>query len=324
MILIIGLADDLHLNIVAQELANIGELYFRFDPSDDDGIPLLRKLGSDSGTLAWPDGRILELSKVQSVFCRYAVDGIIVSQDLPDIERYGCEEKLKAFLSALRTIPLSDWINDPWMESRADCKIYQTALAARLGLRTPKQIVTDLIADAAASFGYDSDCIIKPISDASFGRVGNDFYCDKPIPNEDFSAPFTSRINLRDAPQERNLYPFLIQECVERKYDVRVYVIDNHIYSYSITLEGETSVDLRLNRITGSLPYNLDASTKEKLLNLRRKMGVRFMACDFIENIDGDLVFLEANVSGNWLFTDIDQKFEISKTISFILSGKNI
>jgi hypothetical protein len=133
------LTDDAHINVLRARLDELGVRTFFFDPSEDDGIPTLRWLHPERTALEWPDGRVLLTHRVRSVFCRYALDKLTVSAELPDIERFALTERLQAALSALRCLDSRIWMNDPWYEARADCKLYQTYAAARLGLTPPNK-----------------------------------------------------------------------------------------------------------------------------------------------------------------------------------------
>lgn len=320
-VLLIGLVEDPHIRAVKVGLDEFGARSFFFDPSEEDGIPALRQLSRQHSILNWPDGRQLVVNSVRSIFCRYAIDKLYVNPNLPDLERFALTERLQAALSALRCIHSSSWVNDPWLEARADCKLYQTELASRLGLRTPDQIVTNSIADVRSFAEKHDELIIKSISDCSLGVIGDEIYCDRPIPNANFLAPYTAPLSvdkLDDLMMDDT--PSLIQSKVRKRFDIRANVVDSDVFAYAITQQDGGGVDFRLNRIDSVSSIQLPDHIGGPLVELVRQMGLRFASCDLIQDEDGHFVFLEANVSGNYEFCDLSDEFRVTKALCRILA----
>ena len=68
---------------------------------------------------------------------------------------------------------------------------------------------------------------------------------------------------------------------------------------------------------------HLPEEVKLKLLRFLEILNLEFAACDFALTEDNELVFFEANVSGNWLWIEDALNFPISETIAKILIKKN-
>lgn len=316
-VLLIGLTEDAHVTAVRTRLGELGFPTFFFDPSEDDGVPTLRWLRPERAVLEWPDGRALSTHQVRSVFCRYALDKLTVSGELPDIERFALTERLQAALSAFRCLDSRIWMNDPWHEARADCKLYQTYTAAQLGLQTPEQIVSGSVQDIIEFAKSHPSLVIKSISDASLALIGNEFYFERPIPSSKFLAPYTKELRLETLPTlKMDDTPSLIQGKVEKVFDVRAIVVDTNVLAYALVQGDAANVDFRLNEISRVEPIELPSDVARRLVNLVSAMQLRFAACDLILDADGAFTFLEANVSGNWLFCEQDGDLRTTETVA--------
>jgi glutathione synthase/RimK-type ligase-like ATP-grasp enzyme len=151
--------------------------------------------------------------------------------------------------------------------------------------------------------------------------IGDNFYFERPIPSSEFLAPYTRELRPDILSSlEVDDTPGLIQAKVEKIFDVRAVVVDNNVLAYALHQHDAESVDFRLNEITRVQPIGLPNHVAEGLTNLVRDMHLRFAACDLILGVDGQFTFLEANVSGNWLFCELNDDFRITKSIARSLS----
>lgn len=315
-VLAIGLRDDPHIAAVGLAIRDLGVNYFLFDPSEGEGVPLLSQAEEALGVLTRPDGHSLDLSSVDTVFCRYAIDGIRPSAELPDIQKYGVAEQLQSFLAPLRSIGTERWINDPWMEARSDCKILQRNLAGSLGMRTPSQVISNDLTVIETFFG-SCECVVKPLSDTSLGITSNDAYCDRPIPTSQFLAPYTAKFEAALAREHHSDgTPLLVQEKIDKKADLRCMVIDEEVHCFAIPYAEGEAIDFRITPCKEIAPFELSSITKERLIELNRHLHIRYSACDLLLSQSGEEVFLEANVSGNWLFCDVVTDMPVTRSIA--------
>lgn len=256
------------------------------------------------------------MDTVTAVFCRYAIDSIRPSQSASDMERYGLAERLQAALSSLRSIDTCQWINDPWLEARADCKVHQRSVAVRLGLRTPRQIISSDVG-RLRNFSSGMQCVVKPISDSSFGIVDGNPYCDRPIPSSEFLAPYTIEFDVESVLNvSHDGTPLLVQERVAKIADLRCIVLDDAVYCFSMPYRSGNPIDFRASKIESIIEYDIPTSVAGKLSKMNRCLGVRYSACDLLLTDDGNVYFLEANVSGNWLFCDIKHGMKVTRAIA--------
>jgi hypothetical protein len=321
-VLAIGLRDDPHVQAVGLAVSELGADFILWDPSEDE-VLLFTCANHSLGSLVWLDGKTLFIDSIVSVFCRYAIDGLRPSAEISDLRRYGMFEKLQGFFAALRCIGSDRWINDPWMEARSDCKILQRHLAQKLGLRTPKQIISNDISEIQDYFaGLPS--VVKPLSDTSLGVTKDEAFCNRPISSSNFVAPFTARF---DATLASGILsdgtPLLVQEEIEKVADLRCMVLDNYVESFAIEYVKGQPIDFRIAQIGRVESFELKPETKDQLIALNHELKVRFSACDLILSRGGEEVFLEANVSGNWLFCDIANDMRVTREIARKLVTKH-
>jgi len=319
VVLLVGIKEDIHLTVVENFLSDLPQAVIRFDPTCDAELPFFYSLEGESSYFQWPDGKIVYLTDITSVFCRFALETLAVSEEITGVPRYAASEHLENILSGLKQIPSKKWINDPWLESKYDSKIYQREIAKGVGIRVPKQVVTNNIEHVRKVFSSEEPLIIKPLSDTSIGKVGGKFYCDQPIPSDDFSAPYTASFDAWNVPAQHDSTPFLVQSKLDKKFDVRAMIVDGEVYAYSVNTTDD-KIDFRVNEIQNVIPFEFPNDDREKLTALMSKMRMRFACCDYVLNQDDELIFLEANLSGNWLFCDRYFDFAVSKRTAEILS----
>lgn len=316
LVLVIGIEEDVHVRAVNLALSDAGVGYVHLDPTDDGRLPVFTHVGESLGELIWEDGTTLAMEQVGSVFCRFAIDSLRPSPELPDIQKYGAFERLQGLLAPLRAIETTRWINDPWLEARADCKILQRGLAKSLGLVVPKQIISHDV-DAIESFFGGTPCVVKPLSDTSIGVTQNEVYCDRLIPTADFAAPYTAAFVPSIAHSTASDgTPLLVQERIIKVADLRCIVIDDDVHAFMIPYRDGAPIDFRATKVERVQPYALDPATLKGLIALNRLMHVRYSACDLLLSPHGEEIFLEANVAGNWLFCDVANGMKVTRDLA--------
>jgi glutathione synthase/RimK-type ligase-like ATP-grasp enzyme len=67
----------------------------------------------------------------------------------------------------------------------------------------------------------------------------------------------------------------------------------------------------------------LPVDIEQRLLQLVHSWGLRFAACDFVHSLNDELIFLEANVVGNWLWTEMEGS-DIAKEIAIQLASAQL
>ena len=115
-------------------------------------------------------------------------------------------------------------------------------------------------------------------------------------------------------------YPWFLQSRVDSDWDVTVFQCGDRVFSFRRSREGMEGIDWRSTQdFTGRteewLPFELESSDREKLLALSVRLGVDFGRYDFMISLDGELVFLEFNANGQWVFLDFQDKFGVADAV---------
>jgi hypothetical protein len=324
--LVIALKSDLHADSVIYFLNKKEIDVIRIDPTLDEDIPEKISIISKPAIEAhyeFMGNKKIDPLNCNGIFCRFAIDSLIPSSEDP-LKNFTTAELLAAFLAPLRMIESSYWINDPWMENRADCKILQSKVARNIGLNVPEFIVSSNYSDLLSFYNEYKNVIIKPLSDTTLALLDNKFIKQEDIFTDNFSAPYTAKFVPNENMDTMNIdnTPTLLQYEINKKSDIRVTVIDNKVFAVEMPYKEGNPIDFRLNKNDNIKEFNLSNDIKEKLIQLVGILGLRFASCDLILDHYNQIYFLESNVQGNWLWTEINENLNISETIADALINK--
>ncbi|MEO8801789.1 MAG: hypothetical protein ABI375_00360 [Rudaea sp.] len=324
-VLLIGRDTDLHIDAVLLKLKMCGTSWIRVDPT--------RVVQRDTQLKATWDGRqstsIIDTyagsiipSEITGVLCRYALEAIDSSTTDP-LARFGEAEFWTTFRGILLHIGDHRWINDPFVEARADHKPFQMFTARSVGLKVPPTLISQDAAALRAFAAIHGACVIKPISDVGLARSSQSYFNELPSSLND-NAPycsFTARFDpaTLDRSEIDLSSPVLLQAEIPAKTDLRVTIVDDRVFAAEITQFGPgQTIDVRNSESTALAAADIGV-TADAVRSLVRRLGLRFAACDFVRGTDG-LFFLEANVSGNWLWTENAADLQISQALAVALT----
>ena len=175
-------------------------------------------------------------------------------------------------------------------------KLIVLRLAKRLGFEIPFSCITNSKEEVLKLFDQYSKLITKPIDDINFFRMDNTAW-----------VPFTSLItrdHLSLIPTDK-MFPSLIQEYIEKEYEVRVFYLDGVCYSMAIFSQNDTqtSVDFRQynrKKPNRNVPYLLPVSLQEKVEKIMTSLRLNTGSLDFIRSVNGEYFFLEINPAGQY------------------------
>jgi len=310
----------LHADSVIYHLNKKGVNVLRIDPTIDDDLPDKISIISSpiiEANYKFKENMNVNLLEINGIFCRFAIDLLIPSSDDP-LKNFTSTESLTAFLAPLRMIKSSRWINNPWIESRVDCKIMQSKIAKEIGLNIPEFIVSSNYYDLLSFYKEYKNVIIKPLSDTTLALVDNAFIKQKDLLTDNFRAPYTAKFVPDENIDIKNVdnTPTLLQSEINKKSDIRVTVIDDKVFAVEMPYNEDNPIDFRLNKNDNINEYHLPTEINEKLIELVKILGLRFASCDLVIDKDNQIYFLESNVQGNWLWTEINESMNISETIA--------
>lgn len=303
-ILIVSNKGDLTTDLVVRRMRERSIPFVRFNtetfPTLVTGTVSINNSMSD----IFLDTGKLRLSKydIQAIWYRRPVYPDFGSIQLShDEEDFAGRESI-AFLNNLWSI-LNDihWINNPFALARSEQKMLQLELASKIGMNVPDTIITNNHEDFLNFFEkHNSKVVAKPISHGGVGKVEN-----KVIFTNDLEI-----INFNIDPESIRYAPFILQEKIEKKYDVRLTIFGDKDFAHKVILIGEHApnhIDWRnykpdeLRFIRIETPSNI----KSRIHEFMNYMDIKYAAFDFCVDKHDNWFFLEVNPSGQFAWLEI-------------------
>jgi ATP-GRASP peptide maturase of grasp-with-spasm system len=181
------------------------------------------------------------------------------------------------------------WLSQP--SDKLKNKLVQQLVAESLGLLTPQTSV--LNNQNHIDLAFKEKSTITKLIDCSFSFNKN---------NSIFQS-YTSVVE-KLYPQ-RDIFPSLIQKEIKKQFEIRVFYIEEEIYSAAIFSQQnkQTSTDFRHydyaspNRI---IPYELPDGIRQKITALMKKLNMNTGSIDLIVDTKDDIYFLEVNPFGQF------------------------
>ncbi len=188
--------------------------------------------------------------------------------------------------------------------------------AVNVGLKVPKTIVTCRRA-AALDFceSNHNNIITKAISDR--------FQIDLPGMSYYANTILLTKEKINDF--QETFSPTLFQECLKKKYELRIFYLDGACYSSVIFSQNDvkTSVDFRNynhekpNRVCPFiLPVEIGLKITELMTSLRFSSG----SIDIVVDINNEFIFLEVNPVGQFKQVSSPCNYYLEKIIAAQLS----
>jgi glutathione synthase/RimK-type ligase-like ATP-grasp enzyme len=204
------------------------------------------------------------------------------------------------------------WLNDPLAMDLAENKIYQLYIARELGFSIPKTLISSNPKEIKAFHKGNKRTILKVLSATI-------------IPDH---VVFTSELNdihLKELDTAKYA-PAIYQELIEKKYELRVTVVDGQIFAAKIHSQEDiaTSLDWRvepkLNDFSVKMePIDLPKKVSQMVLKYVERLGLSFGCIDMIVTNNDEYIFLEINPNGQWYFVQLNTGLDIAKSIARVL-----
>lgn len=189
-------------------------------------------------------------------------------------------------------------LSRPYLLRKTENKVFQLLYAQKNGFNIPKSYIGN--SNTFVSDFLDKKSIIKPITT---GKI---------IKNSSVELFHTSYISNLD--DDISLSPVYLQEYENKKYEVRLTVINSSLFT--VRIDSEDKLDWRRNY--DKIRYTLIECPKKietLCLNVLKDFGLEYGAFDFIVNENEDWVFLEINPNGQWQWLEVELNLSISKEI---------
>jgi glutathione synthase/RimK-type ligase-like ATP-grasp enzyme len=234
-------------------------------------------------------GEHYDLERIKSVFYRrpthYRADPAL---PLP-VQAFAENEASKGFGGILRSLDCL-WVSHPDALRAAAFKPRQLKVAALLGLRTPRSLITN---DAAAARRFYEECEGKMIYKTLHG--GN-----IAASTEEYDAIYTSVVTepSLDHIDRVSYTAHLFQEHIAKAFELRINVIGEHVFAAAIYSQHSEAARVDFRASYGDLRYavyTLPDDLAETCRALVRHFGLQYGALDMAVTPSGEYVFFEVN-----------------------------
>lgn len=214
-----------------------------------------------------------------------------------------------SFIRNLIVFDDAKWVNYPVATYKAENKMLQLQSARKSGLKIPHTYFGNYLPPIIEN---DKDYIVKALDTPVFYDGEQEMFT--------YSTVIKGR-QLRSS--EIQEAPVIIQECLRPKIDIRVTVVEDHIFPAEIRYEGAgIDGDWRRKDKDGLKysPVQLPVSINEGIRCLMRDLGLLFGGVD-LALCNDEYYFIEVNPTGEWGWIVGKTSFQIHKAIADVLEG---
>ncbi len=187
------------------------------------------------------------------------------------------------------------------------------------GLKVPNTMITSN-RQTALRFcnSHNRNVITKAIRERlQVNFAGMNYYANTTLLNYDTIKRFPSKFT-----------PALFQECLLKKYELRIFYLDEICYSSAIFSQNDhkTAIDFRNynhdkpNRVC---PYILPTEVSIKLCKLMTSLGFRSGSIDMVVDVNQEYIFLEVNPIGQFKQVSAPCNYHLEKLIFSKLTCPN-
>ncbi|OJJ17306.1 grasp-with-spasm system ATP-grasp peptide maturase [marine bacterium AO1-C] len=148
--------------------------------------------------------------------------------------------------------------------------------------------------------------------------------------NRGLYTMYTKDISREEAQKlPTSFYPSLIQEKIEKEYELRIFYLEGEFYSMAIFSQQDekTQVDFRRynqEKPNRNVPYVLPEKLKGQLHQLMQKIDLNCGSLDVIKSIDGKYYFLEVNPVGQFGMTSSPCNYDLHQKVAKHLINKDL
>jgi hypothetical protein len=295
VIVVVSSPDDPHAARVIGHLDAAGRESFLLDLSDlperasltvdyDGGRIRALELGRDGGDP-------VDLTRASAVWWRRPQAPRLEGVTDANVEVYAHNEWQEA-LDGLWQLLDARWINDPVRDEVAARKAHQLRIAAEIGLRVPRTLITSDPARAKAFIQ----------AEGVGATIYKSFSCTHAIWTETRLVGAGELARLDSV----RLAPAIFQEHVPAGVDVRATVIGQRIFAAAIDARAtDYPLDFRMSLGQADVrAVELPAEVEGGLLALTDRLGLVYGAVDLRLTEEGEYVFFELNTAGEFLFVE--------------------
>lgn len=317
-VLIITNTTDFTADYVVRSLDAINASYYRLN-TDEIGVYVYLSFDfSDDKYILYDKFRdiTLDILSFKSVYFRRPTLPTINDNGLSlDEKQFILLEERQTLEGLYKILGNAYWISDVDSIRRAENKIYQQLLAKEIGFSIASGMITNYPTEFMRFTEANNDCIVKPIYSGQIGWP------------EMKQIVYTSKLGNIPTPAQIEFCPSYVQQRLNKKYDIRVTVVEETIFAVRIHSQSnpETLIDWRVgDNILKHEIIDLPVEVKNQCVTLVKKLNLKFGAIDFVETEDNEYVFLEINPNGQWAWIQTQTGMPISDKIAELLTDEHV
>jgi hypothetical protein len=252
------------------------------------------------------DNILLNHKKISGIYYRRPVLPFVDIQNInDDLLKQLQNEAYDIYDSFINSID-TKYLNSKYSMIKAENKLIQLKVAESIGFSIPRSIITNDENSLKKFINPDKEYCIKPLYLSFFELHGNNY------------IPYTAIIRKSDYDLITN-YPVLIQEYVDKKYELRLTCIGDKVFPVKILsqLNDNTKIDWRVDNCS-AVEYekmSIDNNLKDMCLSLLAYFDLNFACIDLIVSNNNRIFFLDLNPNGQWAWLDEILKLGIAEQI---------
>ena len=309
--LIVSTSYNDHAKKVEHFLCAAGREVIRLnlDLTVPDDSPLVSIISAKQMVMPSLNGNMLH--KVRGVFVHHPIIKISVSYGIDALDITLCRASWINTIDWIeQSMDLALWVNKPSMIKLASSSLRQLRIAEECGFKIPSTIFTNDLSNLTA-FAQKHGKIILKSGNLSGVRMKGQRMLARLIDVNAVDVQVLSRA------------PCLFQEYVEKAYEIRVHVIGHHVLACKIDSQRslKTQIDWR-NYDLRNTPHDvleLDDVLKDKCRAIVDILGLRMGVLDLVCTPNNDVVFLECNAQGHWIWVEELTGLPITKNLCELL-----
>ncbi|GFP34329.1 hypothetical protein HKBW3S43_00122 [Candidatus Hakubella thermalkaliphila] len=310
MILIISNKYDLSVDYIIEILRKHNDSFLRLNTEDIVNFRFKAEFPEGKLQIISPDGRKIQGKSIKSIWFRRPGKPF-ENEDLPSPTKEFIYNQWHSFILGLTTIEGIKWINNPFANYRAESKMLQLKIARDCSFRIPQTLITSDKKELETFFKWRGEKAVVKALDAPLIEEEEKSYFIFSNVLEDISSIEESEVSIT---------PFIVQELIEPKTDVRVTVVEHKTLAAKVSLKGCASsmLDWRACKDINLVkfePFELPEKIANLCVRLVKKLGLRFAAIDLVQRGD-DFYFLEINPNGEWGWLQKRAGLPIAKEIA--------
>lgn len=185
--------------------------------------------------------------------------------------------------------------------------------AQEAGLHIPHTFISSSTGELRA-FGAGRELITKSIQESPFIHANE---------TKTILEGYTSEVKPGDFDKVNRdyIFPSLVQEKLDKKYELRIFYFYGKCYSMAIFSQRDKQTEIDFRRYNNTKPNrmmkcSIPAELEAKIVQLMERAGLNTGSLDFVKTKEDKYIFLEVNAVGQFGFVSDACNYNLEKMIA--------